>query len=139
MQFTVHCVRACVRIPVCVYVCTYIIIYVCCQFRKGCPGEIYYNIYIYIYQSRGYCNICVNTKVILSFMLIACSISEKLKPVCSIYCTQCRDHIWRMICVGEWFIKDYFIKGGIRYKEIASQLFVCPKTVYRTTTFLIAV
>ena len=38
-----------------------------------------------------------------------------------------------MICVGEWFIKDYFIKGGITYKEIASQLFVCAKTVYRTS------
>ena len=41
-----------------------------------------------------------------------------------------------MICVGEWFIKDYFIKGGIRYEEIASRLFVWPKTVYRTITFL---
>ena len=68
---------------------------------------------IHIYRSRGYCNICVNTKI-LSCVLIARSISVEIKTCCSIYCTQCRDHVRRMICVAEWFIKDYFIKGGVK-------------------------
>ena len=61
----------------------------------------------------------------------ACSLrvrlALKLKPVCSIYCTQCRDHIysahlrWRMVYQRLFYQR--------RYKEIASQLFVCPKTV----------
>ena len=51
-------------------------IYIYCQSRKGCPGEIYYN--IFIYRSRGYCNICGNTKI-LSCVFIARSISVEIK------------------------------------------------------------
>ena len=66
---------------------------------------MYVCICIYIY-------VCI---YILSCMLIARSISVEIKTCLQyILYTQCRDHIPRMICVGEWFIKDYFIKGGIK-------------------------
>ena len=88
---------------------------------------------IHIYRSRGYCNICVNTKI-LSCVLIARSISVEIKTCLQyILYTMSRpysahDLRWRMVYQRLFYQR--------RYKEIASQLFVCPKTVYRTITFL---
>ena len=68
---------------------------------------------IHIYRSRGYCNICVNTKI-LSCVLIARSISVEIKTCLQyILYTMPRPYSahylhWRMV------IKDYFIKGGIK-------------------------
>ena len=88
---------------------------------------------IHIHRSRGYCNICVNTKI-LSCVLIARSISVEIKT-CLQYILytiskpySAHDLRWRMVYQRLFYQR--------RYKEIASQLFVCPKTVYRTITFL---
>ena len=88
---------------------------------------------IHIYRSRGYCNICVNTKI-LSGVLIARSSSVEIKT-CLHYILytmprpySAHDLRWRMVYQRLFYQR--------RYKEIASQLFVCPKTVYRTITFL---
>ena len=84
---------------------------------------------IYIYRSRGYCNIYVNMKMILSRVLIARSISVEI-TTCLQYILytiprpySADDLRWRMVYQR-------------RHKEIASQLLVCLKTVYRTITFL---
>ena len=96
-----------------------------------------YKFSILICCSRGdydtIINICVNTKI-LSCVLIARSISVEIKTCLQyILHTMSRpysahDLRWRMVYQRLFYQR--------RYKEIASQLFVCPKTVYRTITFL---
>ena len=72
--------------------------------------------------------------MILSCVLIARSISVEIKTCLQyILYTMPRpywadDLRWRMVYRRLFYQR--------RYKEIASQLFVCPKTVYRTITFL---
>ena len=72
--------------------------------------------------------------MILSCVLIARSISVEIKT-CLQYILYTRprpysadDLRWRMVYQRLFYQR--------RYKQIASQLFVCPKTVYRTITFL---
>ena len=67
-------------------------------------------------------------------MLIARLISVKIKT-CLLYILytlprpySAHDLRWRMVYQRLFYQR--------KYKEIASQLFVCPKTVYRTITFL---